>query len=1231
MPPGSEAEPGEMPVVDETLASALRAQGEGGVRALGLLRDAHRILSGEGGLERPGEIVEACVRSAADALLKLPGAPKNPAGLQSAAKGLLAAVDAFGRTSAGRTAPERQAPAPSAGWEPVAEAAEVLRGEIQSPGGRPRRQARGIAERLTGLRLGTAQDKALNAWGALYSKASGTLHGAGAEEDRPARLYTELLHVARELLVPLPGRAARVLELAALTDPGPHDAADLARWTDPRAEAFFFRSGPAPAWLGVLDEQAGHLLLADEENGVWPAAPFLEHLNTTAPDTARPWLAAHAEQLAAEGPAVLDALLRLALAGALTPATVRSLLPHITAPAVPGAPSGQGGFARRLAARWARTLPVAARDKDWVLVAETLLNDAVDAEHIGHLALEAVLKRADAAQKATEAGSVLAPGADRAAAQADLEVEEAIARQNADRLPGHDVAGLLRELTATAHRTAADGGPFRWARVVRGAVAGLLRRDVEATASAARELVFDVDLDEVRLGDSAAFTGPRLARTVLDLAAADASAGIPLAERLRAWPRIAQGDAHVHARLLAAHLAAHPPRTPDPHTAPDPDPDPGAPAPAPVEAAGGEAGEWWDLALEATVRLLTGRPTPEGARLADHVLTTCPPERAEGLQRRARAALGPAPAPAELEQALPAGTTHVDGTGEPLASWLRVWDWSPVLTTPLLEGFGPLLAAVRRLRPAGPPDPRAAQPPIPLRDTVALAEEELLELATAAGPLEAAAALAAAEDSGADGYAIVLHRLVEADPAAWSADVPAVLTALDRAELGAFYLAATANTAHRPGALPAGPAPAARAALDLRRTLPAPAPVPGQPSSTVVLFADQALFDLLTLVWRTGTDLAEDLTPALEHLHTLATPLTTPANPPPVPSPDTMVLADDADPHDESLAPDPAGNLPGSDPAVRALGCLLEYAAAQVRTGAPIPGDVLDLVARALAARGGEEALTTAIGVALPFLHRHATEFTAAHPGLYALTPGRPTPAAAWLYWGGYDPLLLTALGPRPVLDAVRANLPGADRHLAHTLLTRTGDTDDFLGDPQAAWTELAAPPDGAPAASRLLAALAAHTPHRTRPGDTPPDPATHHVLAAAARWWTAALDADLPTGALAAAGDFADTALDDTVWLPLARRSAAHTPAQIRPGDIAERAAAHPHDSDALLLTAHLLTRSALAPWHDIEVRAHARPLLLTADAQPTPEHLAETEQLRLALVEAGEVDLARTTSTTS
>lgn len=279
----------------------------------------------------------------------------------------------------------------------------------------------------------------------------------------------------------------------------------------------------------MLDEHAGYLLLVDEENAVWLAAPFLEHLNTTTPDTAPP--AGRPRRTGrCRGPGALDALLRLARAGALTPAGGRSLLPHITAPARPEAPSGRGGFARRLAARWARP-PAAARDKDWVLVAETLLTDAVDAEHTRHLTLEAVLKRAHSAQEAMEAGPVPEPGAEHAAAVADLEVEETIVRQNADRLPGHDIAGLLRELTATVHPAAGGGSAFRWARVVRGTVAGLLRRGVEATAPTARQLVFDVDLDEVRLGNPAACTGPHR----LGPRRSGCRGWFSLAERLRAW------------------------------------------------------------------------------------------------------------------------------------------------------------------------------------------------------------------------------------------------------------------------------------------------------------------------------------------------------------------------------------------------------------------------------------------------------------------------------------------------------------------------------------------------------------------------------------------------------------------------------------------------------------------------------------------------------------------------
>ncbi|MFF3247750.1 hypothetical protein ACFYWY_29430 [Streptomyces sp. NPDC002870] len=101
-------EPGvDVPVVDEVLAGALLTQGEAGARALGLLRDAHRILAGAG-LERPDEVAESCLRGAADALLSLPGAPVM-VGLRSAAGNLLDAVDACSAPTDG-TAPALPGP-----------------------------------------------------------------------------------------------------------------------------------------------------------------------------------------------------------------------------------------------------------------------------------------------------------------------------------------------------------------------------------------------------------------------------------------------------------------------------------------------------------------------------------------------------------------------------------------------------------------------------------------------------------------------------------------------------------------------------------------------------------------------------------------------------------------------------------------------------------------------------------------------------------------------------------------------------------------------------------------------------------------------------------------------------------------------------------------------------------------------------------------------------------------
>ncbi|WP_063835832.1 hypothetical protein [Streptomyces mutabilis] len=546
------------------------------------------------------------------------------------------------------------------------------------------------------------------------------------------------------------------------------------------------------------------------------------------------------------------------------------------------------------------------------------------------------------------------------------------------------------------------------------------------------------------------------------------------------------------------------------------------------------------------------RPTPEGARLAALVLDACPPERATGLHQRAHAALGPAPAAAEIDRVLlAAGVDEAGRRDEPLASWLRIWAWSPVLPVPLLAGFAPLLAALRRIEPAVPPDPRTAARP---------------------------------------------HAR--------------------------HHTAAAASTARHPDAFPAGPAGAVLAALTLSRALPTPAPhVPDAAE-----FAGRAWPALLRLVWRTGTGLGDDLPAVLDHLYALAEPLTRPAPPPAgapaTPAPDAAGPADDRADGQEEL---PTGLL-DTHPAVRALDCLLDYASGHATADGAMPGDVLRLVADVLAARGSDQAVAAVLGAHLPPLHRRATAFTTAHPELYALAPQRPSPAAAWLDRGGPDPLLLAALDRGQLLAAVRANLRVAAARVAFALLL--DGQHDLLGDPADVWRELATGPDGTDGVSHLLAPLALSSRARPRTGDAAQNPAAGAPEDIARTWWTAALQAGLPPGALAAAGYFILSALPDEAWLPLARRSAEHTPAQDHADKIAERAAAHPRSPDALLLAAHLLTRPAPGPLYDADVRRHARALLQAAAALPEAERPAETEQLRRALVEAGEVDLAQMTT---
>ncbi|MFJ8677306.1 hypothetical protein [Streptomyces sp. NPDC093589] len=95
-------------------------------------------------------------------------------------------------------------------------------------------------------------------------------------------------------------------------------------------------------------------------------------------------------------------------------------------------------------------------------------------------------------------------------------------------------------------------------------------------------------------------------------------------------------------------------------------------------------------------------------------------------------------------------------------------------------------------------------------------------------------------------------------------------------------------------------------------------------------------------------------------------------------------------------------------------------------------------------------------------------------------------------------------------------------------------------------------------------------------------------------------------------------------MWLPLARASAEHTPALADIEAVAERAAAHPGSPHALRLTAQLVAHPTQV-WSDEAVNRHARTLLQAAAARSDDETQDAVEELRQALVNAGQVDAAR------
>ncbi|MFB7616457.1 hypothetical protein [Kitasatospora sp. NPDC056181] len=212
---------------------------------------------------------------------------------------------------------------------------------------------------------------------------------------------------------------------------------------------------------------------------------------------------------------------------------------------------------------------------------------------------------------------------------ADDTVLERLAALTATRLPDHEAAALMAGLAATARhlRTApaTDADPVKvravgkLLRTIRVVTALLLDHEARNYSPYLVEIVFD-DLDEVRLDDPAAGLGPYLARTVLDIAAADAAARVALAERTEFTARLTGPNAAsvaAGARLADRLLAAHRDHT--------------APAAAGDVAAAGEYASWWQQMVDLAARLPRTAPAPEAARALETAVRTCPPEHRDTL------------------------------------------------------------------------------------------------------------------------------------------------------------------------------------------------------------------------------------------------------------------------------------------------------------------------------------------------------------------------------------------------------------------------------------------------------------------------------------------------------------------------------------------------------------------------------------------------------------------------
>ncbi|KOV00668.1 hypothetical protein ADK91_25265 [Streptomyces sp. XY511] len=229
---------------------------------------------------------------------------------------------------------------------------------------RPRQVAH-LVDRYHGVAPGPGEEEAFRAWSKFFGRASGTLHGGGAEgEASTRRMVSEFLAHVEQLLLDLPALAPLLVSLARTEAPSAADAAAVAAIHQPRAIRWFFANAVSPVWLDLVS--TARLL---PEATRWPGQPYLKRVAQADPQRALAWIQRHQDAFIDVHPTVLGSLLAVARAiGGDSAPVVRAVLDQ----------DGTVGVLWHQLVVWLVDVPAGKRDVNWVEVAQRVLLHVVE-------------------------------------------------------------------------------------------------------------------------------------------------------------------------------------------------------------------------------------------------------------------------------------------------------------------------------------------------------------------------------------------------------------------------------------------------------------------------------------------------------------------------------------------------------------------------------------------------------------------------------------------------------------------------------------------------------------------------------------------------------------------------------------------------------------------------------------------------------------------------------------